>query len=72
MIVFTGIKSTNTYFAIIKVPSTPSPYTPTSTSIYYNSNLNFKLRGVFIANETSIKVLLYQSRESYVATLKFS
>jgi hypothetical protein len=41
------------------VPATPSPYTPTSTKIYYHSDLNKQVRGVYITSETSIKVLLF-------------
>ena len=56
------------------MPTTPSPYTPTSTKIYYHSNLNKEVRGVYITSETSIKVLFYQSatKLSYIAILTLS
>ncbi len=56
------------------MPATPSPYTPTSTKIYYHPDLDKDVSGVYITSETSIKVLLFDSIQdlSYIATLTLS
>jgi hypothetical protein len=67
--VITAYDAINTYIGVIVVPASPSPFTPTSSTIYHNYNLNKAVVGVYITSETSIKILLFSAPQSYVATL---
>jgi hypothetical protein len=59
MLIITGENTPIIYIGVLIIPTTPSPYTPTSTSIYYHPELNKKVRGAFITSETSIKLVLF-------------
>lgn len=74
ILVITGVASSaDTYFGVMIMPVTPSPFTPTSTNIYYSSFLNsYIIRGIYIVSPTVIKFLVYITQQSHLLTLNLS